>query len=142
MEMQELQRGRLIDHVQLVVSDLTASRTFYEAVLNVLGMPIDFEAEGMFSADELAINSASSEAAQGELTGRVHLAFQASDRAMVETCHRAGLDAGGRDNGGPGLRPYHPDYFAAFLLDPDGNNIEIVHHGEAQRSAPAVTIRF
>jgi hypothetical protein len=60
----------------------------------------------------------------------------------VERFHKAGLEAGGRDNGEPGERSYHPGYYAAFLLDPDGNNIEAVHHGEADRSAPAVKIEF
>lgn len=142
MEVHELYRGRLIDHVQLVVGDLAASRRFYEAVLGVLGIPIDFEGDGFFSADELAVSSADSEAAQGRLTGRTHLAFQAADRAMVDAFYKAGLEAGGQDNGAPGVRPYHPSYYAAFLLDPDGNNIEAVHHGDAQRSSGSVKISF
>lgn len=137
-----LYRGRLIDHVQLVVRDLAASRRFYEAVFNVLGIRIDFEAEGMFSADELAVSTAESKAAQGRLTGPTHLAFQAADRAMVDAFHQAGLNAGGTDNGAPGERPYHPGYYAAFLRDPDGNNIEAVFHGEAARSVPAIEISF
>jgi catechol 2,3-dioxygenase-like lactoylglutathione lyase family enzyme len=76
------------------------------------------------------------------LTGRHHLAFQAADQAMVRAFYEAGLAAGGKDNGGPGERPYHPGYFAAFLLDPDGNNIEAVYHGEAKRTAPSVKITF
>jgi catechol 2,3-dioxygenase-like lactoylglutathione lyase family enzyme len=138
----ELHRGRLIDHVQIVVKDLSNSRRFYEAVLGVLRVPIGGEGDGYFWADELVISSAQSEAAQGTLTGRVHLAFQAKDRATVEAFHKAGLDAGGCDNGEPGERSYHPGYFAAFLLDPDGNNIEAVFHGSAERSAGSVSIRF
>jgi len=142
MEMQSLQRGRLIDHVQLVVRDLDASRRFYQAILDRLGIPIDFEVDGMFSADELVISSADSEGAQGRLTGPTHLAFQARDQDMVRAVHAAALKAGGTDNGAPGLRPYHPGYYAAFMLDPDGNNIEVVHHGPAQRSAPSVKVTF
>lgn len=142
METQELHRGRLIDHVQLVVADLAASRRFYGAVFEVLGIPIGGEEESWFWADELFISSRDSEAALGELTGRHHLAFQAKDRAMVEAFHREGLAAGGRDNGAPGLRTYHPGYYAAFLIDPDGNNIEAVFHGEHVRSAPSVEITF
>ncbi|WP_374516943.1 VOC family protein [Brevundimonas sp.] len=142
METQSLHRGRLIDHLQLVVRDLAASRRFYEAVFGALDVPIGGEGETWFWADELFISSVDSEAAQGELTGRCHLAFQARDRAMVEAFHRAGLAAGGRDNGAPGERPYHPGYYAAFLLDPDGNNIEAVYHGEAERSAASVEITF
>lgn len=61
---------------------------------------------------------------------------------MVEAFHKAGLAAGGTDNGAPGERPYHPGYYAAFLLDPDGNNIEAVFHGEAERSAASVVVTF
>ncbi len=142
MEANELQRGRLIDHIQLVVADLPASRQFYEAVFRVLGIPLGGEGEDHFWADELFISSASSAAAQGRLTGRHHLAFQASDRTRVEAFHKAALQNGGRDNGPPGERPYHPGYYAAFALDPDGNNIEVVYHGEAHRSAPSVVISF
>jgi catechol 2,3-dioxygenase-like lactoylglutathione lyase family enzyme len=142
METQALQRGRLIDHVQLVVKDLTASRRFYEAVFEVLGVPIGGEAEDYFWADELFISSADSKAAHGKLTGRHHLAFQAPDRAAVNAFHKAALQHGGMDNGAPGERPYHPGYYAAFVLDPDGNNIEAVYHGEVKRSAASVTINF
>ncbi|BCG95512.1 VOC family protein [Mesorhizobium sp. 131-2-1] len=138
----ELYRGRLIDHIQLVVRDLKASRRFYGAVFEVLGIPVGGEAEDYFWADEMFISSADSRAAQGVLTGRHHLAFQAGDRAMVDAWYKAGLAAGGKDNGAPGERPYHPGYYAAFLLDPDGNNIEAVFHGEAKRSAAAVEISF
>ncbi|RUW52119.1 MULTISPECIES: VOC family protein [unclassified Mesorhizobium] len=142
METQELHRGRLIDHLQLVVRDLPASRRFYEAVFQVLGVPIGGTGEDYFWADELFISSADSRAAQGKLTGRHHLAFQARDHAMVDAFHKAGLAAGGTDNGAPGERPYHPGYYAAFVLDPDGNNIEAVHHGPANRSAASVKITF
>ncbi|RUX02320.1 VOC family protein [Mesorhizobium sp. M8A.F.Ca.ET.059.01.1.1] len=142
METQELHRGRLIDHLQLVVRDLPASRRFYEVLFQVLGVPIGGTGEDYFWADELFISSADSRAAQGKLTGRHHLAFQARDHAMVDAFHKAGLAAGGTDNGPPGERPYHPGYYAAFLLDPDGNNIEAVHHGPANRSAASVKITF
>jgi catechol 2,3-dioxygenase-like lactoylglutathione lyase family enzyme len=142
MEVQELHRGRLIDHVQLVVRDLGASRAFYEAVFRVLDVPLGGAGEDHFWADELFVSTAGSPAAQGALTGRHHLAFQARDRAMVDAFHKEALAHGGRDNGGPGERAYHPGYYAAFVLDPDGNNIEAVYHGEARRSAASVHIRF
>ena len=143
MKAMELHRGRLVDHIQLVVADLAASRRFYDAVMAVLAIPLGGEAESHFWYDELFVSKPDGPEAQGKLTGRHHLAFQARDRATVDAFHRAGLDAGGRDNGPPGLRPhYHPGYYAAFLLDPDGNNIEAVYHGEAQRSAPSVKITF
>ena len=142
METLQLHRGRLIDHSQLVVRDLDASRRFYAAVLDALGIPIGGDGDDYFWADELFVSSVDSQAAQGQLTGRHHFAFQARDRAMVDAVHAAGLAHGGTDNGAPGERPYHPGYYAAFLLDPDGNNIEAVHHGDARRSAPSVRIDF
>ncbi len=142
METTELHRGRLIDHLQLVVRDLAASRRFYDAVFEVLQVPLGGEGDDHFWFDELFVSTADSDAAQGELTGRHHLGFQARDRAMVDAFHRAALAAGGRDNGAPGERDYHPGYYAAFVLDPDGNNIEAVFHGEAKRSAESVRVTF
>lgn len=142
METQSLHRGRLIDHLQLVVKDLEASRSFYTAVLTTLNIPIGGNEKDYFWADELFVSTPDSKAAQGMLTGRTHFAFQAKDEAMVRAFHAAALANGGRDNGAPGLRPYHPGYFAAFVLDPDGNNIEAVFHGPAKRSSPSVKIDF
>jgi catechol 2,3-dioxygenase-like lactoylglutathione lyase family enzyme len=143
METQSLHRGRLIDHIQLVVKDVGASKRFYSAVFGALGIPLGGEGEDFFWADEIFISTRDSKAAQGALTGRTHLAFQAMDRAMVDRFHQAAVKAGGRDNGAPGERPsYHPGYYAAFVLDPDGNNIEAVFHGPAQRSADSVNITF
>ena len=137
MEAQRLQRGRLIDHLQLVVKDLAASRRFYGAVLQAVGVPIGGEGDTYFWADELFVSSAESEAALGRLTGRHHLAFQARDRAAVDAFHKAGLAAGGTDNGPPGERSYHPGYYAAFVLDPDGNNLEVVCHDGPRAGEPA-----
>jgi len=142
MEAQELYRGRLIDHIQLIVKDINASRRFYEAIFAAIEIPIAGEGKDYFWADELFVSTANSEAAAGELTGRHHIAFQAKDRAMVNAFHAAGLKAGGVDNGKPGERNYHPGYYAAFLLDPDGNNIEAVYHGPAEKSAEAIRITF
>jgi len=126
--------GRLIDHVHLRVADLEASRRFYKAALNAVGRDFTSESPGHFAADELWVDRADGPAS------RVHLAFQAADRATVDAFHKAALAAGGRDNGKPGERPYHPGYYGAFVLDPDGNNIEAVHHGPAERSAPSVVV--
>lgn len=142
METQELHRGRLIDHLQLVVRDLAAGRSFYEAIFGVLKIPLGGSADDYFWADELFVSTAESEAAQGHLTGRHHLAFQAQDEAMVKAFYEVALAHGGRDNGAPGPRKYHPGYYAAFVLDPDGNNIEAVYHGPAKRSAPSVKVTF
>ena len=133
----EFHAGRLLDHVHLRVADLAASKRFYRAILVALGLPdIIVEGKDYFQADELFVDRA-----DGPIS-RVHLAFQAADRAMVEAFHRAGIEAGGTDNGAPGERPYHPGYYAAFVLDPDGNNIEAVYHGPHERSSAAIKITF
>ena len=142
METQELHRGRLIDHIQLVVADLAASKRFYTAVFDALEIPLGGEADDYFWADEVFVSSKDSPSALGTVTGRVHLAFQAKDRNAVERFYSAALAAGGKDNGGPGERPYHPGYYAAFVMDPDGNNIEAVYHGPANKSADSVKITF
>ncbi len=133
----EFHRGRLIDHVGLQVKDLEASKRFYRAVLSALGLGDALvERPGLFYVDELWVD----EAGPSRDVSRLHLAFQASDRGMVEAFHRAALGAGGRDNGAPGERSYHPGYYAAFALDPDGNNVEAVFHGPAERSAQSVVV--
>lgn len=143
METQELHRGRLIDHIQLVVKDLKASQNFYAAVLKSLDVPMGGEGPDFFWFDEVFVSSLKSPAStMGQLTGRTHLAFQARDQKMVQAFHKAALEAGGKDNGAPGERPYHPGYYAAFVMDPDGNNIEAVYHGPAQRSAASIKITF
>jgi catechol 2,3-dioxygenase-like lactoylglutathione lyase family enzyme len=130
----EYHQGRLVDHVHLIVRDLEASKRFYRAVLDVLGIPVGDDSAEFFWADELFISASASP------TTRLHLAFQAKDRDTVHRFHAAALAAGGRDNGGPGERDYHPGYYGAFVLDPDGNNIEAVFHGPANRSAPSVVV--
>lgn len=131
----QFHRGRLIDHIHLRAADLEATKRFYRAVLAAIGRADSIhEGETFFSADELWIDAASGQ------TSRVHLAFQVPDRETVAKFHEAGLAAGGKDNGGPGERSYHPGYYAAFLFDPDGNNIEAVFHGPFERSAPSVVI--
>ena len=128
--------GRLLDHVHLNVADLDRSAAFYTAVLEALELPPGNRNAHFFQADELFI----SQPGPGQTLSHVHLAFQAEDHAMVARFHAAAIAAGGTDNGGPGERPYHPGYYAAFVLDPDGNNIEAVFHGAARRSAPSVVI--
>ena len=132
--MSEFHRGRLLDHVHLRVRDLDASKRFYRAALEAVGLGLTWEHDHAFAADELFVSD------DGEPTERMHLALQAADRETVHRFHEAGLAAGGRDNGGPGERPYHPGYYAAYVLDPDGNNIEAVHHGPARRSAASVVL--
>lgn len=142
METQELHRGRLIDHIQLVVRDLAATQRFYAAIFDVLNIPMGGTGDGFFWADELFVSTPDSKAAQGALTGRHHLAFQAQSQRLVDEFYKVALANGGRDNGAPGKRAYHPGYYAAFVLDPDGNNIEAVYHGKANRSATSVLITF
>lgn len=142
METQKLYRGRLIDHLQLVVKDVEASKKFYVAIAEALGIPVGGEGPGFFYIDELFISNKESVASNGQLTGRSHFALQAQDEAMVKKAFEAGLAAGGRDNGKPGPRQYHPGYFAGFLLDPDGHNVEVVYHGPAKKSAESIEITF
>ena len=141
MEIRERHRGRLIDHIGLVVRDLAASKTFYTAVFYALKIPMDGSDEHDFWADELFVSTRESKEVEGELTGRHHIAFQARDRAMVDAFYETALAHGGRDNGPPGERPYHPGYYAAYVLDPDGNNIEAVSRGQVERSAASVVMK-
>lgn len=111
-------------------------------MFEVPGIPLAGSGDDYFWADELFVATADSEAAQGQLTGRHHLAFQARDHAMVDAFYHAALAAGGKDNGAPGERPDHPGYDGAVVMDPDGNNIEAVYHGEATFSAREIKITF
>jgi catechol 2,3-dioxygenase-like lactoylglutathione lyase family enzyme len=132
----EAHAGRLLDHVHLRVSDLEASKRFYKAVLEAVGRELTFEGEGAFAADELFVS------ADGPVTGNLHVALQAPDERTVQRFHEAALAVGGRDNGAPGEREYHPGYYAAYALDPDGNNVEAVYHGPVRRSAPSVVFSW
>jgi class 3 adenylate cyclase/catechol 2,3-dioxygenase-like lactoylglutathione lyase family enzyme len=126
--------GRLIDHVHLRVRDLETSKRFYSAVLEALGRQLSGEGEGHFWADELFASD------DAEPTARLHLAFQARNRETVDAFYDAALAAGGRDNGPPGERHYHPGYYAAYVFDPDGNNLEAVHHGPSERSVDSIVV--
>jgi catechol 2,3-dioxygenase-like lactoylglutathione lyase family enzyme len=124
-------RMAMIDHVGLGVSDLARSRAFYEQALRPLGyrLLIEREASLGFGRDrkpDFFIH------ANRPLSGPVHVAFAGPDHGTVQAFHAAGLGAGGRDNGPPGPRPeYHASYYGAFVLDPDGNNVEAVCHSPA-----------
>ncbi len=128
-------QGRLFDHVHLRVSDLEASKRFYRAVLGALNRLEGYgEGEGYFYADELYVDRAETD------SSRIHLAFQAKSEQEVQAFHAAAIGAGGEDNGAPGPRSYHGKYYAAFAMDPDGNNIEAVWHGPTNRSAESVFV--
>ncbi|MGR3466382.1 MAG: VOC family protein [Shimia sp.] len=132
----KIHKGRLIDHLHLQASDLARSRAFYGACLGVFGLTIDQDEDGYFTVDELFVQQRD----EGTPPSRIHFAFQASSKEQVDAFHRAALGAGGTENGGPGFRQYHPRYYAAYVYDPDGNNIEAVFHGLAKRSARSVEI--
>ena len=132
----EIHKGRLVDHFHLSVSDLSVSRRFYKACLAALGRELSQDSEHFFVADELFVAPA-----EGSQTTRVHLAFQAGSEEAVAHFHSAAIANGGTDNGKPGPRNYHPGYYAAYAFDPDGNNIEAVWHGPAERSAESVVFR-
>jgi catechol 2,3-dioxygenase-like lactoylglutathione lyase family enzyme len=124
-------RRVVIDHVSVGVSDLARSREFYRRALTPVGFAEigqwrEDAAEvtfGLEEADDFAISTA-------YVVGGSHVAFAADRREQVDAFYAAALEAGGRDNGPPGLRPeYSENYYGAFVLDPDGHNIEAVHHG-------------
>jgi catechol 2,3-dioxygenase-like lactoylglutathione lyase family enzyme len=131
--------GRLIDHLDVRVRDFPAVRRFYLAVFEALGRGRDVEeGDGWLAVDELYVSALER---GGIGPSHLHLCFQAADRDMVVRFHAAGLAAGGRDNGAPGLRDYHPGYYAAFLLDPEDNNIEAkVDERVTARSAKSVRV--
>ena len=129
----------MIDHVGFPVSDYARAKAFYEKALAPLGYSVIMEvtAEQTESGSPAAGFGRDNKpdfwiGGEGGLKGQIHVALTVSDRAAVDAFHKAGLAAGGRDNGAPGLRPhYHPNYYAAFVLDPDGHNIEVVCHRAA-----------
>jgi catechol 2,3-dioxygenase-like lactoylglutathione lyase family enzyme len=123
----------MIDHIGIAVSDLARALAFYDRALAPLGMG---RAMSFGGTDELPAGVGYGTGQkpvlwlhQGAPTSPFHIALAAPDRAAVDAFHAAALDAGGRDNGAPGLRPhYHPAYYAAFVHDPDGHNLEAVTH--------------
>ena len=128
----------MLDHVGIAVSDFDRSRAFYEHALGPLGLAVQLavtEAQSGGRYKGLGFGNPGKPgfwvgwSPPGKPSGPVHVAFAAPDRATVNAFHAAALAAGGGDNGAPGLRPhYHANYYAAFVLDPDGNNIEAVSH--------------
>jgi catechol 2,3-dioxygenase-like lactoylglutathione lyase family enzyme len=124
-------RSPFIDHVTVTVRDLDASRAFYARALEPFGIRVS-ELEADDGGVEIAIGPPGSEdlvLRAGEPAAAVHVAFAAHDTGTVDAFHAAALEAGGKDNGEPGRRPrYHDRYYAAYVLDPDGNNVEAVCH--------------
>jgi len=122
----------VLDHVGVPVSDFGRSKRFYEEALS----PLDYELimeHSVYAAGFGRSGKPDFWIGQGEPGHAVHVAFAADDRATVDAFYEAAVAVGGRDNGGPGLRPeYHPSYYGAFVLDPDGNNIEAVCHRSAE----------
>ena len=123
----------MIDHTGFKVADLRKSRSFYEQALAPLGYAMLLEIPGGAGLGFGEPPKPDFWLIQGEPnTPRLHVAFRANDRATVDAFYRAALAAGGRDNGGPGVRPhYHPNYYGAFVIDLDGHNIEAVCHSAA-----------
>ncbi len=125
---------RVVDHVGLAVADYERSKAFYERALAPLGLKFLLEFSGSaagFGKDDGERPSFFIEAHGEPVRGRLHIALGAESRAQVDAFYAAAIEAGGTDNGAPGLRWYHPHYYGAYVLDPDGNNIEAVcHHPE------------
>ena len=118
----------MFDHVGLEVSDVEASKAFYDRALEPLGASVIMEWEGNAFGYGIVNKPVFWIHQRGQVGAPVHVAFSAPDQGTVDEFHRAALEAGGRDNGEPGLRPYHDNYYGAFVLDPDGNNVEAVCH--------------
>ena len=119
----------MFDHVAIAVSDLAASERFYRTVLSVLGVEPGHTDAELVEWDDWDIGPTDSEHA---LTRGLHVGFRARDRAQVDAFWQAGVDAGYRDDGEPGVRTqYGPTYYGAFVLDPDGHNVEVVNHNRA-----------
>lgn len=120
----------MFDHVKFGVSDYAASKAFFLKALEPLGVSVVSEGSPTYGVELSADGLASLCLYQtDEQPARLHLAFTAKTREQVEAFYRAALEAGGRDNGAPGLRPiYHASYYAAFVIGPDGHNIEAVCH--------------
>src|SRR5690349_11380864 len=128
----------MIDHTGVSISDPAVSRRFYEAALAPLGYQVMMEVPKEFTGGVVVLGMGVPPKPDFWLhqgtpqTPRVHIAFRAESRAQVDAFHRAALAAGGKDNGAPGPRPhYHENYYGAFVLDPDGHNIEAVCHTPA-----------
>jgi catechol 2,3-dioxygenase-like lactoylglutathione lyase family enzyme len=130
--------SEVIDHVGIRVSDLATSRRMYEAALAELGFAVlgegEFEGDayvlfGRGTSDDFALHAVGTQQGRDRVTTGAHIAFPASDTVSVERWHAAAIDNGATDNGAPGIRPeYSGRYYAAFALDPDGNNVEAVFH--------------
>jgi catechol 2,3-dioxygenase-like lactoylglutathione lyase family enzyme len=126
----------MIDHVGFPVADYARSKAFYEQALAPLGYTLIMEVgtQHTESGSPAAGFGADGKpdfwiGGEGGLAKQMHIAIAVKDRAMVDAFYQAALAAGARDNGAPGLRPqYHPNYYAAFVLDPDGHNVEAVCH--------------
>ena len=125
-------RRVFVDHVTIRVSDLAASRAFYEAALAPLGVAVDETRPDLPDDPGVVFGPRGAEdfcISEGAPSGPLHIAFLAASRVEVDAFHAAALAAGGRDNGAPGPRPqYHAGYYGAYVLDPDGNNVEAVFH--------------
>ena len=121
-------RRPTIDHVTLRAGNLAASRRFYEAALAPLGTGLEFAHEGLLAFGSGEGGRLILYASERPVAG-FHVAFSAPSREAVDRFYAAALEAGGRDNGAPGPRPeYHAGYYGAYVFDPDGNNVEAVHH--------------
>ncbi len=130
----------MLDHIGLAVADMERAKAFYQAALKPLGLGVVMEvtAEETGGDAHAGFGEAGKPffwiGAGARPKGGTHVAFAAQTRAEVDGFYRAALAAGGRDNGAPGVRPhYHANYYGAFVLDPDGNNIEAVCHRPAWR---------
>jgi catechol 2,3-dioxygenase-like lactoylglutathione lyase family enzyme len=124
-----LRTGGAIDHLWIRVADVSAAKRFYESVAPHAGLCLSHDSP---ERAQFTTGNGSFSVVAGDPTENLHMAFPGADNAAVDSFHGALVDAGYGDNGAPGERPqYHPGYYGAFVLDPDGNNIEVVNHHRA-----------
>lgn len=128
-------RGRIFDHINIKVRDLGRSKKFYKAIFESLGHACTKDEEDAFFIDELRISESKTFSTQC-----IHIAFQAINPGAVNLFHETAVKFGGKCNGAPGERKYHRNYYSAYVLDPDGNNIEAVYHGPLKQSANYIEI--
>lgn len=127
-------RGRLFDHIHLKVKNINRSREFYRPVIESLGLNVSFDNGDSFCIDELFVSESN------EPTHAVHLAFQADNPATVNLFYETAIKNGGKCNGEPRIRQLHQNSYSAYVLDPDGNNLEAIFHGPTKRSHQYVEI--
>jgi catechol 2,3-dioxygenase-like lactoylglutathione lyase family enzyme len=122
----------MFDHIQITVKDVAASKRFYASALAPLGLSVKYDKDATVGIGGDGMTIPGLWLNKGTPPGKTHVALAAPNRTAVDAFHKAALASGGKDNGAPGVRAdYHANYYGAFVIDPDGNNVEAVCHKPA-----------